>query len=154
MSAPYERVELDGRSWFVCAKCRRAHRPGTDSPYGFPEPGGIPTKSERKQSLCGACYREAYAFMYPPVFFPNQPMVEDNAFGDPIPYNLGLHPMAPKTKQQVWGEAFATYQREGGDPQAIFEALWEEEQRGQVVAEVTEVQVTSPDQAVVEVRRE
>ena len=143
MSAPYERAEIGRISYFVCAKCRRAHTPGTDAPYGFAEPGGVPNRAVKKQSLCGACYREAYAFMYPPVLYPNQPWVDDNAIGDPIPYNLGPLPGAPRTKQQVWDDAFARYQRDGGDPQAIFDGLWEEEQRGELVKGASEIIVVA-----------
>lgn len=154
MSVPYERTVVNGVSHFVCAKCRRAHRPGTDAPYGFPEPGGVPDKRTKKQSLCGACYREAYAFMYPPRLYPRQPVVADNAVGEPIPYDLSGNEAAPRTEQQVWGEAFALWQQGGyaETPQAIFDRLWEQEQRNRVTADVTEVQLAGA--GVVEVRRE
>lgn len=122
--ATYARIVINGINYFVCASCRRPHRPGTTAPYRFPEPGGAPDWTERRQSLCGACYRTAYAFMYPPRIFPNQPNVPDNALDvEPIPWDLSNIEVKPRTDAELWTEAFALWQQNGGDPEALFSEL-------------------------------
>ena len=146
MAAPYDRITIEGIRYFICASCRRPHRPGTDAPYGFPEPGGVPIKSIKRQSLCGVCYRAAYAFMYPPRLYPNQPDVPDNALGvDPIPWDTSAleQERGPRTEQDIWDEAFALWKKEGraGSPDDVFKRLLQEERGADAQEMITEVQL-------------
>ena len=144
--AAYERVTINGIRAFVCANCRMPHYPGTKPPYHFPRPSGQPSPDLVKQSVCGKCYRESFAFMYPPSVYGTacQPNVADNILPDtePIPWDMGLLEPHIRTEKDIWAEAFAIWQKDGmtGTPDAVFERLVEEE-RGKTGAEVTVTEV-------------
>ena len=145
--AAYERITINGIRAFVCANCRMPHYPGTKPPYHFPRPSGVPNPDVVKQSLCGKCYREAMAFMYPvKVYGPtSQSNMADNIIpgSEPVPWDLGILETAVRTEKDVWADAFALWQREGmeGTPDAIYERLLQEERGAQVEETITEVQL-------------
>ncbi len=59
----YERVEIDGIQYMVCAECRRPHMPGYKVCYVVPQPGEANPKDG--QSLCRDCYWAQWKRIYP-----------------------------------------------------------------------------------------
>ncbi len=64
-SLGYEFVRIEGKRHLVCAKCRYPLLKGHDPPYFLPEPTMPVLNEKMKQAVCGPCYQEMYAEMYP-----------------------------------------------------------------------------------------
>ena len=84
----YERVEIDGETYMVCAECRRPHRPGYGVCYNVAQPGekhATPGVSNG-QSLCRDCYYMQWRRLYPGEPLPKlEPNLLEGA--EPVPWN-------------------------------------------------------------------
>ena len=124
--ASYERVSIAGRSYLVCAECRRPHEPGYAVCFPVIIPGvGLPRIGDgTAQSLCGACYRMQFGRMYP-----KEPMrnVPDTALpGEPpIPFDLADRIPRLKTEMELFAEALSIAKASGGadSPLDIYQRL-------------------------------
>lgn len=145
--ASYERVSIAGRSYLVCAECRRPHEPGYAVCYPVVIPGvGLPPIGQgTTQSLCGSCYRIQFGRMYP-----KEPMrnVPDTALpGEPpIPFDITDRPARPKTETELLEEAISIAKASGGaeTPLQVYARLTNVEQ-DKAQTEIS----TPPDMATV-----
>ena len=73
MVSSYERVSIKGRSYLVCADCRRPLLKGSMPLYWVPQ-AGYPTKPtgrKIKQAVCGPCYIKQWTIVQPDSIPPN-----------------------------------------------------------------------------------
>ncbi len=109
----YERVVILGRSYMVCAECRRALLKGYNPLYLVPQPGTPAPDPKTKQALCGPCYKSQYKRIQPDD---EVPKLDDGYFGevtDPIPF--GARTYLDETDEfSVWEAAVAASRASGG----------------------------------------
>ena len=86
----YERVNIDGGSYYVCAECRLPMKLGHQTIYELPIPNkGLPGPSDPEQALCDPCYRAQYKRVYPqaPPIIPQSPDFLPLAGTAPVPWD-------------------------------------------------------------------
>ena len=118
--ASYERVSIAGRSYLVCAECRRPHEPGYAVCYPVVIPGvGLPRIGDgTAQSLCGSCYRMQFGRMYPKEPMRNVP--DTTLSGEPpIPFDITDRVPRPKTEIEFLEEAISIAKASGGAEQPL-----------------------------------
>lgn len=126
-SMGYDFVRVGGRRHLVCAKCRHPLLKGHNPPYQLPEPG-VPILPELcKQSVCGECFKEMYAFFYPDSEVPD---VFDGRLPDTLPVPWGEQ-AAPIVEGQMsdfdkWEQAVLEARASNGAEKVeqAFHRLW------------------------------
>ena len=122
----YEYVRIETKRHLVCAKCRHPLIKGHNPPYPLPEPG-MPVLSElMKQSVCGPCYKEMYAFMYPEAPVPD---IFDGKLPNalPVPWDKSQAPLNTDVEDyDKWEQALMEARASGGAEtvEQSFHRLW------------------------------